>query len=190
MVDSMTDKKIEKQKKVIPQNIIDIADDITLKIFDSSIEFEKAGTKQVVVFNPVYINAFYKNNKLYIVAKNKKKTYSSVSNTTKKLVLNALEGFDKDFVYTLEVVFSHFPINVKVNGNDIIVSNFLGERKPRKTRVMPGCKVVIKEKNITVSGKDKYLVGQTAANLEKIAKVTKKDYRVFDDGIYITGKNI
>ena len=55
---------------------------------------------------------------------------------------------------------------------------------------LPICKVVVKDKEITITGKDKYSVGQTAANLERAARVTKKDYRVFDDGIYITGKNI
>lgn len=185
----MTDEKI-KQKKSVSENIIDIANDITVNIVDSKIELEKSGVKQIVAFNPVYINISYKDNKLKISAKNKKKTYTSVSNTTKKLILNAIEGFDKEFTYKLEVIFSHFPISVKVNGDEVVITNFLGERKPRKTRIMPGCKVVVKDKEITITGKDKYLVGQTAANLERAAKVTKKDYRVFDDGIYITGKNI
>jgi large subunit ribosomal protein L6 len=41
---------------------------------------------------------------------------------------------------------------------------------------------------VTVSGTDKELVGQTAANIEKCATVKNRDRRVFQDGIYLINK--
>jgi large subunit ribosomal protein L6 len=54
---------------------------------------------------------------------------------------------------------------------------------------MPGCKVVVNGKDIVVTGKNKYFVGQTAGNFKTTTRVRGKDYRVFDDGIYIVEKS-
>jgi large subunit ribosomal protein L6 len=85
----------------------------------------------------------------------------------------------------MKTVFSHFPIKNIVEGNHLVIQNFLGERAPRKADILPDVKVEVKAETITVSGVDKERVGQTAANIERATKVTNRDIRVFQDGIYI-----
>ena len=69
-----------------------------------------------------------------------------------------------------------------------MISNFLGERKPRSAKIMGDSKVEIKGDTVVVSGIDKELVGQTMANIEQATKVRGFDIRVFQDGIYLVDK--
>jgi large subunit ribosomal protein L6 len=41
---------------------------------------------------------------------------------------------------------------------------------------------------VVVTGIDKENVGQTAANIERCAVIKNRDRRVFQDGIYLLGK--
>ncbi len=69
-----------------------------------------------------------------------------------------------------------------------MVYNFLGEKSPRKTNILGDTKVEIKADEIIVSGISKEDTGQTAANLETLTKISARDRRVFQDGIYIEKK--
>ena len=79
-------------------------------------------------------------------------------------------------------------MTVKVEGNKINISNFLGEKIDRTAKIVPGVNVEIKGSKITVSGPDIEKTGQTAANIENAARVPKKDKRIFQDGIFMTSK--
>jgi len=48
--------------------------------------------------------------------------------------------------------------------------------------------VEIKGNQITISSNNVERAGQTAANIEKATKISKKDRRVFQDGCFITEK--
>jgi len=101
---------------------------------------------------------------------------------------NMATGLDNEFVYKLVIVFSHFPMTVNAKGNVVEINNFAGEKKPRIAKILPGVKVEIKGKDITVKGHNKESVGQTAANLENSTKVKGRDRRIFQDGIFIMEK--
>ena len=103
---------------------------------------------------------------------------------------NMITGVTKGFRYKLRIVFSHFPITVKVQGDRVYVENFLGEKAPRVARIMPGVTVKVEKKDVVVEGVDIEAVGQTAANIELATKVKDKDRRVFIDGIYIYEKGV
>ena len=75
-------------------------------------------------------------------------------------------GVSDKFVYKSKIVYSHFPMTVKVQGNVIIIDNFLGEKHPRKAKINEGVDVKISGQEITVTGIDKEKVSQTAANLD------------------------
>jgi large subunit ribosomal protein L6 len=100
-------------------------------------------------------------------------------------VLNMISGVREGFEIKLKIVYMHFPFTVKVTGNEISVSNFLGEKTPRKTRLIGNCKVEIKGDEIIVTGIDKENVGETASNLEKVTRIKSRDRRVFQDGIFM-----
>jgi len=113
---------------------------------------------------------------------------------------NMIKGVGEDFVYELEVCNVHFPMQVSVadategggkrveGGGKVFIKSFLGETTVREARIMPGVKVDIKGSKITISSGDIEAAGQTAGNLEKATRLTGRDRRIFQDGIFITSK--
>ncbi len=98
---------------------------------------------------------------------------------------NMIKGVTKGWRYKLKIITTHFPVTVKVVGNEVVIENFLGEKAPRKAKIVGNVKVTVKGKDVIVEGIDIEEVGQTAANIEQATKVKDKDRRVFVDGIYI-----
>lgn len=103
-------------------------------------------------------------------------------------IQNMITGVTKGYVYKLKIVFSHFPISVRVKENMVSIENFTGERSPRWARIMGDVKVSVKEDDVVVQGINLEEVSQTAANIEHATKVKRKDPRVFLDGIFVYEK--
>lgn len=112
----------------------------------------------------------------------------AIAKTIAAHIKNMMSGVKDGFECQLAVVHSHFPMNVSVKDNQVEIVNYLGEKKARKSKIMPGCEVQVKGKEITVKGFNKEHVGQTAANLEKATRTKNRDRRRFQDGIYIIKK--
>lgn len=104
-------------------------------------------------------------------------------------IRNMFHGVTEGYTARLKVIYSHFPATVKVEGDKVLVQNFIGEKIPRIAKIVgDNTKVEVKGADITVSGTDIEAVGQTAANMEQATKIRKHDRKVFQDGIYITKK--
>jgi len=102
---------------------------------------------------------------------------------------NMVKGVTVGFTYNLKAFYSHFPMTLAVKGNIFVVNNYFGERVPRNADILSGVVVKVSNKvEVVVSGIDKELVGQTAANIEKCATIKNRDRRVFQDGIYLINK--
>lgn len=112
----------------------------------------------------------------------------AIARTFSAHIANMIKGVTKGFTYKLKVVYSHFPITVKVQGDKVYIENFLGEKAPRIAEILPGVTVKVMGGEIIVEGIDKEKVGQTAANIEQATRITGRDRRVFQDGIYIVEK--
>ena len=104
-------------------------------------------------------------------------------------IKNMIASTTNGVVYKMKIVYSHFPMNVKVQGDKLVIDNFLGEKFPRKAKILKNVTVEVKGQDVTLKGIDKDIVSQTAANIEQITKITNRDLRVFQDGIYITEKD-
>lgn len=118
-----------------------------------------------------------------------------LSQTEKKIIFtyrahiqNMVKGVTEGFVYNLVVVYAKFPMTVELKGTTFTVKNLLGEKVPRTLEISSDVKVEVKGKDVTVSGIDKEKVGQTAASIEQLCRITHLDRRVVQDGIYITKK--
>ena len=100
-------------------------------------------------------------------------------------IQNMITGVTKGFTCKLKIVFSHFPISVKVKGRKVLIENFTGERSPRTAKIMGDAKVTVKGEDVIVQGINIEDVSQTAANIQQATKIKKKDPRVFLDGVYV-----
>lgn len=103
-------------------------------------------------------------------------------------IKNMILGVTKGFRYWLRIVYSHFPISVKVENDKILIENFIGEKNPRIARVIGNVKVKVQKNDVIVEGIDLEEVSQTAASIEQATKIRGLDRRVFVDGIYIYKK--
>jgi large subunit ribosomal protein L6 len=101
---------------------------------------------------------------------------------------NMMRGVREPFVYKLKICSAHFPMTVKQSGNVITVSNFLGEKKPKKVKLIDGVTVKVDGEVITVSAADKELAGIISSRLEQSTRLNNKDRRIFQDGIFMIHK--
>jgi len=93
----------------------------------------------------------------------------------------------------MRFVYAHFPINTNIlnDGTLIEVRNFLGEKRVRSVKMLPGVKIDrskdVKDE-VVLTGTDVELVSRSAALLHQCALVKNKDIRKFLDGIYVSEK--
>jgi large subunit ribosomal protein L6 len=123
-------------------------------------------------------------NKLVLKAIGSKKKDYAILHTARSILRNICEGLIVGYTIKMKIVFAHFPVTVKVEGKNIIIENFQGERAPRRTVIVGNTKVVPGGEDIILTGEVWTDITQTAANIELKTKVKNKDHRVFLDGIY------
>ncbi|MFB6138610.1 MAG: 50S ribosomal protein L6 [Halobacteriaceae archaeon] len=115
------------------------------------------------------------------------KTRATVG-TFESHVRNMLHGVTEGWEYRMQVHYAHFPMQVSVEGDEVVIENFLGERAPRRTPIRGDTEVMVDGEEVVLTGPDKEAVGQTAGAIEQLTRVTDKDTRVFQDGVYIVEK--
>jgi large subunit ribosomal protein L6 len=118
-----------------------------------------------------------------------RKKEASLVGTIYSHIQNMITGVEKGFSYKLKIVFSHFPMSVKVQGKTVMIENFTGERRARRVKIVGDVQVKVQSEDVIVEGINLEDVSQTAANIEQATKVKKKDPRVFLDGIYVYERN-
>ena len=101
---------------------------------------------------------------------------------------NMAAGVTRGYEAKLKAVAAHFPMKVQAKGDHILIENFLGEKYPRRSSLVPGTQAQVNGDEVLLSGIDIEAVGQSAANLERTTHIREYDPRVFQDGIYITQK--
>jgi len=114
-----------------------------------------------------------------------RKKEASLVGTIYSHIKNMIKGVQKGFTYKIKIVFSHFPITVKVKDKAVLIENFGGERNPRKAKIVGNTKVKIQSEDVILQEINLEDVSQTAANIEQATKVKRKDPRIFLDGLYV-----
>src|SRR3990167_5578879 len=77
-------------------------------------------------------------NKIVVGNKKSTKKEKKMINTTAAHLRNMIRGVGERYEYHLKICSSHFPISVEINGRDVMIKNFLGEKIPRKTHILEG----------------------------------------------------
>lgn len=128
--------------------------------------------------------------KIIIETKDEKKKNLAIIGTWTAHIKNMFKGVKEGYEYRMKISHVHFPMNVSVDGDKLVIKNFLGQKQDRYAKIIEGVKVKIEGNNVIIKGVDKEKVGQTAGNIEKSTGLsTRRDRRVFSDGIFITSKD-
>jgi large subunit ribosomal protein L6 len=168
---------------------IQIPDGVVVNIEDRKVTVKgsKATLTRDFSYAPISLETDGKTVRVWAEWPRKKET--ALVGTIDSHIKNMITGVTKGFSYKLKIVFSHFPITVKVQDKLLLIENFTGERRARAAKILGEVKVKIEADDIIVQGAKLEDVSQTAANIEMVTRVTKKDPRVFLDGIYVYERN-
>ena len=166
----------------LPEGVSATLDGITLKVNGPNGNLERE-------YHSSTLKLIVESDKIIVQVDLPRRKDKALAGTWNAHINNMVKGVTSGFTYNLKALYSHFPMTLKQEGNELVVNNYFGERVPRRAKILPGVKVEIKNKvELVVSGIDKELVGQTAANIERCATVKNRDRRVFQDGIYLLSK--
>jgi len=168
---------------------IQVPDNVDVKMDGKKISFkgEKGSLIRDFSFVPIGIEGEGKTIRIWAEWPRKKE--AALVGTIYSHIQNMITGVTKGYSYKLKIVFSHFPISVKVQDKTVLIENFTGERRARRVKTVGNVKVKIEPEDIIIEGINLEDVSQTAANIEQATRVRRKDPRVFLDGIYVYEKN-
>ena len=127
-------------------------------------------------------------NKITLRVSEGSKRQKRMINTFEAHINNMIVGVQAPYQYRLKICSGHFPINVSVSGEQLLVKNFLGEKSPRTLKLKKGVTVKVDGDKILVESPDKDLAGQMASDIELLTSKRNRDLRVFQDGIYMIEK--
>ncbi|GAB6947017.1 50S ribosomal protein L6 [Vulcanisaeta sp. JCM 16161] len=113
----------------------------------------------------------------YFAGRSEKAIVGTVAGHIRNMILGVTRGWR----YKLKIVFSHFPMNAKVQGNQLIIENFMGRRSKITLNIPKGVKVSATKDDIIVEGIDKEVVSQFAADIE-LATTLRGDERISPHG--------
>ncbi len=176
-----TNKK--KEKRIVES--IDVPEGCQVTIQENVMKVKgKSGEVQRMLADPE-VEIVQRENVITLSSENVSRNGKRMLMTFRAHIKNLIQGVNEKFVYTLKICSGHFPMTVKVEKSQVMVSNFLGEKIPRKAKILPGVDVKVDKEMITVSSSDIEAAGQTAANIETMTRIRNRDRRVFQDGCYI-----
>jgi large subunit ribosomal protein L6 len=167
---------------------VDVPEGIALDVTANEIKVKGQKTELTRQYPWQYLNIEKQDSKITIAATKNTAKLRAVVGSFVAHVKNMIKGVQEPFIYKLKICSSHFPMTVKVQGNEVHVTNFLGEKKPRKANIQANVTVKVEGDIILIESSDIELAGQTAAKIEQLTKVRKKDRRIFQDGIYMIEK--
>ena len=176
----MIDAKRLRKEIEIPQGVeIQIGDMLVVK--SGKYEVKKK------LFTPA-VTISKKENRIILEPKKFSKREKKMINTFRAHLRNMICGVQNPYCYKLKICSSHFPMSVTMEGKELVVKNFLGEKIPRRADILEGVDVKVEGDTITITSASKEAAGQTAENFEQSTRITNRDRRVFQDGLWITEK--
>jgi large subunit ribosomal protein L6 len=168
---------------------VKVPSSVTLKLDGKKVEVK--GTKGTITRDLGHaknIEMSLQDDTLVVEAKFPRKADMAMVGTAEGLVKNMILGVTQGFKYKMIIGYSHFPVTVKVNPDNVEIQNFQGERGARKVETSPNVKITSTKENVIIEGIDKDEVSIVAARIQQGTKVHHKDHRIFQDGIYVYEK--
>lgn len=165
---------------------IAIPEGVTVEIASGIIKAKgPKGENEKNVSHPKIVISKKSDREIEVACKKAKKREKTMLYSFVAHIKNLVEGVRAGFTYKLKMCFSHFPMSVSVEKDEVVIKNFLGEKIPRRSKIFPGVHVKVDGSIIVVEGIDKESVSATAARIEQATRITNRDRRVFQDGCYV-----
>ena len=172
----------------VVENSITIPEGVTLALEGCKVTVTGEKGSVTKDFTHARLNMEHLDDSVKVWTINPRKKQASLVNTIVAHVKNMIKGVTKGFTYRMKIVFVHFPMTLRIQGNNIVIQNFTGERKSRDAKIVGDAKVRVEGEDIIVECIDLEEVAQTAANIQRAVKIRRKDRRKFLDGIYVYSK--
>jgi large subunit ribosomal protein L6 len=167
---------------------IPIPEGVTISLENGIVKMQgKKGTVEKKIVYPK-VKVSLENNEIILSCDKASKREKTMIGTFKAHINNMAKGVTEGHVYKLKICCSHFPMTVKIANGEMTIKNFLGEAYPRTVKIKDGVTVNVDGTDIVVESPDVELAGQMAANIEQSTRITNRDRRIFQDGIYIVDK--
>ena len=141
---------------------INIPEGISIQIDKLNIKMKGPKGELDKTFKMHNISIKQEENKL-IISGNTKMMVNTLAAHIRNMIKGVTEGYERK----MKMVYSHFPINLEIKDDSVLIKNFIGEKNPRKIKLIKGVTLDIKAPYIYIRGMDKEAVHQMAANLKK-----------------------
>lgn len=145
---------------------IDIPSNVTVTLGDKNKVSIKGAKGELEASFNAEINIEVKDNEVLVTPKKDVKRLYAFWGLTRNLIANMIEGVSKGYEKKLELQGVGYKVAMK--GNDLDLS--LGFSHPVVFQAPQGIKFAVEKNVITISGIDKQLVGQVAADIRKLRK--------------------
>ena len=122
----MSTKQIEKSAIEIQ-----IPDDVKVNLKGSMLHVQGPLGNVYKNFKKIPVLIEINDNKILLKKTGERKKHLAILNTSKSLIQTLCVGVVDGFTIKMKIVYSHFPITVKVEGKNVLIENFQGERAPR-----------------------------------------------------------
>lgn len=172
-------------RRFLVEETVEIPEDVEVRIEGRQVLVSGPLGKLERDFSHAPIEIRLEDGRVTVEARWPDKRQAAMVGTVRSHVRNMVRGVQKGFTYKLKTVFAHFPVNVQIQGNKVVIENFGGERRPRVVRIPEGLKVSVEGDDIIVKGMDLERVSRAATMIQQATRIKKKDPRVFLDGIYV-----
>lgn len=164
-----------------------ISDDISGEVYGNKVKVSSNKGELEREFKLTHdVKIRKEDNKIIAASESSDRKTKALVGTITAHIRNMMKGVKEGYTYKMRVVFSHFPMNVKVDGGKVVTQNFLGERTARIAKIVGDTQVKIEGQDITITGIDLEDVGLTASNIELSTRIVGYDKRRFSDGIFLT----
>jgi len=172
------------------EKIITTQEGVTVSVTGKTVSVNGPKGSLQRTFRAPGVSIEQKDNIISVSAKDAGKRGKAFVGTIASHIQNMVSGATSGYLYKMKVFYTHFPITVIVKNKEVVINNFLGEKCPRRSKIVGDTKVDVKGQDITITGVNKEDVGQTSANLVIKTRIGRRDPRVFKDGIFLAEKGV
>lgn len=149
----------------IGNKIIEIPENVVVKMSNKVFEAECGGKINKVDIHPL-VDVLIEDKTVKITRKNETKLAKAIHGLMRSLIFNAIEGVKNGFTKSLEIVGVGY--RAQVEGD--IIKLKLGFSHEIEYKAPEGITIEVKKNIVNISGIDKQLVGQVAADIRAFKK--------------------